>query len=169
MKTAVFIIAEKIFRDEEYLVPKDILEQAGIQVITASTVTDEAIGKLGLKVVPDILIQDVDIDILDGVIFIGGGGAAQYFDDSLAHQLASSAAKLGKVVGAICIAPVILANANLLKDKTATVFPDGSDVLIQQGAIYTGNPVEIDGNIITGNGPEAAQEFGEKLVSLLHL
>jgi protease I len=67
----------------------------------------------------------------------------------------------------ICIAPVILANAGLLKDKNATVFPDGIEKLQAGKAIYTGNIVEVDGRLITGCGPEAAEKFGNELVKLL--
>jgi protease I len=47
------------------------------------------------------------------------------------------------------------------------VYPDGAPILKEQGANYTGGTVEVDGRIITGNGPEAAQAFGEKLAQLL--
>jgi len=166
MKTVVLVIAEKIFRDEEYQVPKDILSKAGVKVITASTTTGEATGKLGLKVRPDILISSIDTDELDALIFIGGG-AEQYFHDPLAQRLAKEAAQKGKVYGAICIAPVILANAGLLKGKRATVFPSGLESLNRGGAVYTGGDVEIDGKLITGCGPTAAKEFGERLLGLL--
>lgn len=72
-----------------------------------------------------------------------------------------------KVLGAICIAPVILANAKVLEGKNATVFPDGADVLKQNGANYIDVNVIVDGKIITGNGPEAAEDFGRALVKLL--
>ena len=167
MKTVVLVIAEKIFRDEEYQVPKGILSKAGIKVVTASTTTGEATGKLGLKVRPDILVSQIDTDTLDALIFIGGGGAEQYFHDPLAHRLAREAAQKGKVYGAICIAPVVLANAGLLKGKRATVFQSGAKSLNNGGAIYTGGDVEVDGKLITGCGPEAANEFGERLVEML--
>lgn len=167
MKKAALIIAERTFRDEEYQVPKEVLQENGIEVVTASTTTNECIGKLGMKVTPDVLVSDLNVSELDALIFVGGGGSEQYFEDPTAHKLAQEAFDQGKVVGAICIAPVILANAGLLKGRTATVFPDGKDVLTEQGANYTGRPVEVDGRIITGNGPEAAREFGEKLVELL--
>lgn len=169
MKTVVLVIAEKIFRDEEYQVPKDILTKAGIKVITASTTTGEAIGKLGLKVRPDILVSQIEIEKLDALIFIGGGGASQYFNDPLAHRLAKEAEQKGKVFGAICIAPTILANAGLLQGRKATVFPsaDGIDALKRGGAMYTGSEVEVDGKLITGCGPEAAKKFGKRLLEML--
>ena len=58
--------------------------------------------------------------------------------------------------------PGDLANAGLLKGRTA-VYPDGAAIL-KTGANYTGGTVEVDGRIITGNGPEAAQ-FRRKLAS----
>ena len=76
------VIAEQQFRDEEYQVPKDILTAAGIEVVTASTTTEEAVGKLGLKVRPDLLVSDIKPDDYGVLVFVGGGGSAQYFDDA---------------------------------------------------------------------------------------
>jgi protease I len=39
--------------------------------------------------------------------------------------------------------------------------------LEDNGAIYEDKPVVIDGKIVTGNGPDAAQEFGETIKELL--
>jgi protease I len=36
-----------------------------------------------------------------------------------------------------------------------------------KGAKYTGKSVEVDGNIITGNGPDAAREFGRAIAKAL--
>ena len=167
MKTVALVIAAKTFRDEEYQVPKNILERAGFEVITASTTLGLAEGKLGLKVHPNILLPELAGKALDALIFVGGSGSSQYFEDKTAHELAWNFYNQGKIVGAICIAPVILANAGLLKDKKATVFPDGIEKLQTGGAVYTGNIVEVDGRIITGCGPEAAEKFGSELLRLL--
>lgn len=173
MKTVALVIAEQIFRDEEYEKPKEILEGKGIRVLTASTTLVKAFGKLGMVVKPDILVKDLRDQELDALIFIGGGGSSQYFNDETAHNVAKLFNKPGKVVGAICIAPVILANAGLLKGRKATVFPDGKDALKAGGAAYTGGQVEIDrsqpnqATVITGCGPEAATVFGEALAELL--
>lgn len=166
-KIVALVIAERTFRDEEYQIPKEILEKKGFKVLTVSTKLEKAIGKLGMTVKPDIVISDLINRSLDALIFIGGGGSSQYFKDSLAHQLARHFYDGGKIVGAICIAPVILANAGILKGKKATVFPDCVPDLKANGAIYTGNMVEVDGKIITGAGPEAAEAFGNRLVEML--
>lgn len=167
MKKVALVIAEQQFRDEEYQVPRDLLQEAGFEVLTVSTTTDTAVGKLGMKVNPDTLIQDLRPEELDALVFIGGGGSEQYFTDPVAHELAKAMVEQDKVLGAICIAPVILANAKVLEGKNATVFPDGADVLKQNGANYIDVNVIVDGKIITGNGPEAAEDFGRALVKLL--
>ncbi|MCL6589012.1 MAG: DJ-1/PfpI family protein [Firmicutes bacterium] len=172
-KVVALIIAEKNFRDEEYQTPKEMLEQAGVKVFTVSTSLKKAIGKLGMEAQPDLLISALDKQGLDALIFVGGGGSSQYFKDPTAHSLAWKFFNQGKIVGAICIAPVILAEAGILKGIKATVFPDGKNILEEKGAVYTGKMVEIDRTapsgaiVITGAGPEAAPEFGRELVKLL--
>jgi protease I len=166
-KTVAFVIAEKDFRDEEYQIPKEIMEKNGHKVKTVSTSLNQSIGKLGMKVKPDILITEVNNREIDALIFVGGGGSSQYFGDRRTHQLAEKVYDQGKIIGAICIAPVILARAGLLKGKKATVFPDGVKELENNGAVYTGALVEVEDGIITGSGPEAAEAFGNKLASML--
>ena len=75
------------------------------------------------------------------------------------------------MLSAICIAPVTLANSGVLKGKKGTVWTNEESKieqkLIDKGVNYTGKTVEIDGNIITANGPEAAEEFGKAIVNAL--
>lgn len=166
-KRVVMVIAQKNFRDEELEEPKTILQRNGISVTVASAAKRTAVGKLGAVVQPDAALADINAGDFDAVVFVGGGGAAQYFDDPAALGLAGAAYDACKVVAAICIAPVILARAGLLKGKRATVFPEDSDAIAAVGAQYTGKPVEVDGKIITANGPAAAGAFGTALVKAL--
>jgi len=73
----------------------------------------------------------------------------------------------GKVIGAICIAPSILANAGILSGKYATCFHSEEENLKKKGARVTGELVTQDSTLVTGRGPEAAQEFANKVLSLL--
>lgn len=167
MKKVVMIIAPDGFRDEELAQPKEVLERSGIQVKVASTSLKEAKGTLGAKVKPDILVSDISVKDFDAIIFVGGIGASQYWDDPLAHQLAEDAFNLNRVVAAICIAPVTLAKAGILKGKRATVWSSEAGQLKAEGANYTGRAVEKDGNIITASGPAAAREFAEEISKAL--
>ncbi len=164
MKKAVMIIAENDFRDEELFQPKEALENAGIEVKVASTTLNLARGMLGQAFKPQLLVKDINVRDFDAVIFVGGGGAVQYWDDPVAQQIAREAYNNGRIVGAICVAPVILARAGLLKGKRATVWEPDSGELISVGAKYSKSNVEKDGKIITASGPFAAREFGEELV-----
>lgn len=162
-KRVLFIIAFNIFRDEEYQIPREVLEEKGAQVEVASSRLGTCTGKLGLKVSSDTTIDQVDVNEYDIVAFIGGAGASEYFRNPVAHKIARAAVESRKVLGAICIAPATLANAGVLTGKRATVFSSEIEALNAGGAIYTGKSVEIDEKIITANGPEAAREFGEAL------
>jgi protease I len=122
---------------------------------------------LGAQVQPTLLLANVQAADYDAVVFIGGTGAQQYFHDPVAHALAQETAKQGKLVAAICIAPATLANAGLLKGKKATCWKSEAETLKKGGATYTGQPVEADGKIITGSGPQAAKEFGLALAKAL--
>ncbi|MCD6097411.1 DJ-1/PfpI family protein [bacterium] len=161
------IIAPNDFRDEEYLVPKRIFEEAGYEVVTFSETTAVSIGMLGAKVTPDKKLADLRPEEFDAVDFVGGVGSTFYWDDTVALKVASSAYERGKVVAAICLAPVILANAGLLSGKNATVFKSAKGKLIEKGAKYTAADVEVAGRIITGNGPSAAKKFAEAIIKAL--
>lgn len=163
----LMVIAQEGFRDEELTVPKALLEDRGYKVEVVSKALKEAKGMLGLRVKPDLTLKDVDLKKYKAVIFVGGVGVKEYFDDPLALKLAKEAVAQGKVLGAICLAPVILARAEVLKGKKATVWPSEAETLKKKGAEYTGKPVEIDGNIVTASGPEAAKAFAEKVLELL--
>uniref|UniRef100_A0A7V3JA10 DJ-1/PfpI family protein n=1 Tax=candidate division CPR3 bacterium TaxID=2268181 RepID=A0A7V3JA10_UNCC3 len=163
MAKVLLVIASKNFRDEEYARPKEILEGEGIEVKTASSRLGTISGKLGMEATADLLLGQVNIDDFDGIVFVGGPGAMEYFESETALNLARQAYAKKKIVAAICIAPSILANAGILKGKNATAFPSEIDNLKNKGANYTGESVTIDGNIITANGPEAAEEFGKRI------
>ncbi len=167
MKKVVMIIASQGFRDEELLQPKEIFEKNGIGVTIASTSLNVAKGILGARVKPDVLVQDVNINEFAAIIFVGGGGSSCYWNDPVAHKLAKEAYEAGKVVAAICIAPVTLANAGILKGKRATVWESEAGQLKAKGAQFTARPVEKDGNIITASGPNAAEGFAQAILEAI--
>ena len=166
-KKVLLVIAPKDFHDQEFSKPKEMLEAQGVKITVASSTTNTATGMYGKKVKPDVALKDAKATDYDAVVFIGGNGAAVYADDPQALSLAIEAQKHGKIIGAICIAPVILAKAGVLEGKKATVSPYGTGDLKKAGATCTGKNVETDGKIVTGKGPAAAESFGEALLQAL--
>ena len=166
-KRVVMIIAPEGFRDEELIEPQGILYDRGAEVKVASKSLETAKGMLGVQVKPDLLVSDIKAEDWDAIILVGGGGSSVYWDDSLLHSMLNEAVKQNKIVGAICIAPVTLANAGILAGKKATVYSSETQKLVDKGAECTGKDVERDGNVITASGPAAAKRFGEALAEAL--
>lgn len=166
-KKVLMVIAHEIFRDEEYLRPKEVLESAGIKVITASTSLEPATGKLGAMVNPDILLRESLAAEYDAIVFVGGSGSRSYFNDPVAHALAKSAVDNKKLLASICSATGILAQAGVIKGKNVTSFPAEAELIEKNGAHYTGKEIELDDRLITANGPAAAPAFGEAIRKML--
>lgn len=171
-KKVAMIIAFRDFRDAEFFVPKEILEGAGAEVVAVSTRKGLAIGADGGEVRVDVSLAEINPENFDAILFIGGPGALDHLDNQRSYDIAKETIEKGKILAAICISPLILANAGVLKGKKATVWSSPLDrnpirILKNGGAIYQNALVVVDGKIVTANGPEAAEEFGKKLVHLL--
>jgi protease I len=166
-KKVLMVVASNGYRDEEYEQPRAVLEAEGAKVTVASSTLKKAKGMLGGSCQPDVLLKDVNASDYDCVIFVGGTGATEYWNDAKAHDLAKEAAASGKVTAAICIAPVTLANAGLLTGKRCTVYSSEIEKVRAKGGHCTTMAVERDGNIITGSGPVAARDFGKKIVEAM--
>lgn len=168
-KRIVMIIAPQNFRDEELLYTREELELEGGDVTVASSATGTVTGMFGVTAKPDITLDQISVDDYDAIVFVGGSGSEAYFNNITAINIAQEAHSKNKLLTAICIAPSILANANLLQGKRATVWAGDKyiNILRTKGANYTGESVTQDGQIITANGPEAARQFGKTIVQNL--
>lgn len=173
-KKILMIVAPERFRDEEYQVPYGHLTKQGAQVTVASTKKGTATGMFGAKAEATVTVGEVKAVDYDAVVFVGGAGVPIVRADVKAVALAKEA-KDRPVLAAICWAPTILAKAGVLVGKKATVWK-GDDaeygtttdkVLQKHGAFFTGDEVTVDGNIVTANGPAAAQKFAEAIEKLL--
>lgn len=166
----LFVIAPDRYREEEFEVTEKILSESGIEYDVASTKTDICTGMMGGEQEATLKISDASVSDYDGLVLIGGLGARDFLwaDDDLC-KLTKEFGETGKIVAAICLAPVILARAGLLKERQATVFesPASVKLLEQGGASYVKIPVVSDMNIITANHPLAAEKFAEEILEKL--
>jgi len=163
----LFVIAHQGFRDEELATPKKILEEGGFAGVIASTDTSVAKGMLGAKVKPDLLISQANADDYVALVIVGGAGARTLWSDTTLIRLAGEFKEADKILGAICLAPVVFARAGILKGIDATCFSSVASELKAGGANYLTEDVVCRGKIVTASGPRAAEAFGHKLLSLL--
>lgn len=169
-KKILMVIAPDQFRDEELLLPWKIFEEAGAVVRVASKSKQECTGMLGAKVKPDLLISEANMSDYDAVVVVGGMGSPEYlWGDARLHALLVESNAARKVTAAICLSGAVLSRAGVLKGHCATVYktPESIREFEQGGVTYTGEPVTVDGHLITGQNPDAAKMFGEAIAEKL--
>ncbi|MCK4891211.1 MAG: DJ-1/PfpI family protein [Candidatus Pacebacteria bacterium] len=168
-KNVLFIIGSKSFRDEEYFIPFEILQKEGATITTASSIEGEVVGVEGGEARSTLTLKQINTKNFDIIIFVGGDGASEYFENNDAHKIIQEAVAKHKVLAAICIAPVILAKAGVLKGRKATVWSSlmnksGAKELKEAGCNVEDKRVVIDGKIVTADGPAVAKEFAEAII-----
>jgi len=169
---AVLVIAFQGFHDFEYQDIKEALEGFNIKTVTISSRIGEAIGKFGQSLNIEKTFSDIELDRFGAVVFVGGSGVTDYIDDDSVHQFVRQAIEKDKVLGAISLAPAILARAGVLKNKKATICSSQLDekiveILKQGQAEYINEAVVVDGSIITANGQMVTEDFSKKISELL--
>jgi protease I len=169
MANILMVVAQTGFRDEELMVPKEILEKAGHSVKVASITRGKAMGSRGAVVQPDMAAYEANPAFFDCIVIVGGPGSPALAESREVRSLVERANGMEKVVAAICLGPLTLAKAGVLSGKNATVFPDRPAIvaLRNSGAIYWTKPVVRDGNIVTADTPQNAGAFGDTLLEVL--
>jgi len=167
MKKAVIILTNG-FEEIEALSVVDILRRCEITVDVAGTEENLVEGAHGVKVVPDKHLNDVNIDDYDALILPGGApGYINLRKNEKVLDLVREAYEKKKLVAAICAAPVVLADAGILKGKKATIYPGMEKEIEKGGGEFIDDLVVHDGNIVTSRGPSTALLFGWKLAEIL--
>ncbi|MCX5645955.1 MAG: DJ-1/PfpI family protein [Phycisphaerae bacterium] len=168
--TVLLVVPPQGFQDEELLATKRGLEQAGAQVLLASTRMGLLTGMMGGTARADLLLNQANLDNFSAIVFIGGVGTIDYLNSPVVAGVVRQAAAKRKVLAAIGTAPSILAGAGALKGARATAYLSEQARLVQGGALYTGNAVEKDGLTVTATGVLAVTAFvrtiGEALAEM---
>lgn len=166
MKKAVIFLANG-FEDIEALATVDILRRGGVEV-TIAGVTDEIVtSSHNLKVVTDKKIDEIKAEDFDAVICPGGmPGASNLRDNQQVLEIVQKAYNSGKVVAAICAAPMVFERAEILKGKDFTMYP-GMENYAPSGKYNSSKLVVKDGSVITGAGPAATFEYAFEILANL--
>ena len=145
------------FEEVEGLTVVDMLRRLDITcdiVGKASEVT----GAHGITIKSDRLLEEIRSEEYSAVILPGGlPGATNLRDDEKVMSILKEMNNEGKILAAICAAPIALERAGVLEGKEFTAYPGVGENI--KGGKFKEELVVKDGNIITSRGPATSMEF----------
>jgi len=168
----LMVIAHNGFQPLEYSAPKQLLQKAGYTVETASDKSGTArAAYTNLTTHVDVTLENVQPEEYKAILFVGGPGCLGHLDNSLSYAIIKKAYEKNILIGAICLAPRILAASGILSGKKATGW-DGDNNLAKIFASHDvhyirNKKVVVDNNIITATDPTAAAAFGKAIIQAL--
>ncbi|MEN3748810.1 type 1 glutamine amidotransferase domain-containing protein [Sphingomonas sp. HF-S3] len=171
-RSHVLMIATDGFEQSELFDPRQALLDAGARVTLASLKTDpitgEQGGEKGKSITPDTTIDQVDPADYDALVLPGGvaNPDALRMNDRVVGII-RQVFDAGKPVAAICHAPWLLVEADVVKDRRVTSWPSIRTDLANAGATVLDEEVVVDGNLITSRKPDDIPAFNRAVIDAL--
>lgn len=154
------------FEEIEAVAVIDILRRAGVTVTVAGVGGQSVKGSHGIRIVCDRPIEACDPSSADAIVLPGGmPGAVNLGKNTHVTGAIHHMYEAGKLLGAICAAPTVLAAEGILDGRRATSHPAHADQMA--GCDYVEEPVVVDGTLITSRGAGTAVAFAAALVERL--
>jgi len=167
-KNSILIfLAANNFSEEEYLIIKRVFLKASKKIFITSDSNTICNGDNGMRVKGDIDFYNVNDKNFSTIVLIGGDGSKQYWDNETLWRIVKNFNASGKVVAAICSAPIILARAGLLSKIPATCWSEDKNELIKLGINYNDRSVIAEKGVITSDGPRSAEQFAETVLNMI--
>lgn len=154
------------FEELEVITIYTVLKRGGVDVKLIS-ITDklEVMGARGATLTANQNINDVNYEECEMIILPGGAlGANNLLDNVTVQEKLTDFNKKSKWIGAICAAPYVLGELNILEGKQATSYPGFESHL--KGALLSENKVVVSENIVTSRGPGTALEFSFAILTI---
>lgn len=169
MTNKVLILLADGFEELEFVAPFDILSRGNVAVVTASIHETTAVESARrLQVTADLLLADVCVSDYTMLILPGGGvGTQNLCKNGAVLQLVREFNSQGKIIGAICAAPMVLAAAGVIQNSKVTSFPSTEPDVAPYCKTYSHDQVVVDGKMITSRAAGTAAAFGFALLAQL--
>lgn len=164
MKRVAVLLAEG-FEEIEALTVVDIMRRAKVKCDMVGIETLSVIGSHNIEVKCDKVISE-NIKEYDLIVLPGGmPGSLNLKNSREVIDTVKYFNKNNKLIGVICAAPIVLAEANVISERNITSYPGYEEEL--KGCYYKEDEVVVDSNIITSRGPATAMSFSYKLLEIL--
>jgi len=162
MKKVLVPLADGVEEMEASIIV-DTLRRAKWEVITAGLKEGPVVASRDLKIIPDMMIDDVpDCDMI--IIPGGMGGVGNLRKDKRIIDIIKNIYTYG-FVAAICAGPLLLQDAGILEGKKITCHPAVEKQINTCEVIK--KKVVIDGNTITSQGPGTTFDFVLSIIELI--
>jgi protease I len=168
----ILIMATNRFEESELFGPRDILLGKGATVALASLDRDEIMATIhddpGRTITPDLTIAEARAEDYDALLLPGGvGNPDRLRTDAAAVALIRAFDAAGKPIGAICHAPWLLAEADVLRGRRATAWPSIRTDIRNAGATVVDEAAVTDGHLVTSRKPDDVPAFTAALIAAI--
>jgi len=147
------------FEEIEAVTILDILRRGHVSAGFVSVSGEkEVAGAHGISVLADIIFEEADYEACEMILLPGGmPGTKNLAAHGELMERIKEFDRQGKLLGAICAAPLVFSQAGILNGRKATIYP-GMEAAIGKAKAST-DRVVTDGHIITSRGPGTAMDF----------
>jgi protease I len=168
----ILIMATNRFEESELFGPREILLGKGAEVALASLDRGEIMATVhddpGRSIAPDPTIAEARAQDYDALLLPGGvGNPDRLRMDEAAVALIRAFDAAGKPIGAICHAPWLLAEADVLRGRRATAWPSIRTDIRNAGAEVVDEAAVTDGHLVTSRKPDDVPAFTAALIAAI--
>jgi protease I len=172
-KKRVAILATNGFEESELREPKNALIEAGADVDIVSLemgkIKSWSNGTWSNYYDVDKTLNEVSQADYNGLVLPGGVINPDLLRrEETAIDFIRSFFENHKPVAAICHAPWLLAEADVLKDRNVTSFSSIKTDIINAGANWSNKEVVVDEGLVTSRNPDDLPAFNAKLVEEIY-
>jgi protease I len=165
----IAILATNGFEQAELIEPRKALDEAGAKTVVIApkegTIRGWKMKNWGDEVRVDVTLDKADPDDYAALMLPGGVlNPDQLRLDQRAVQFVRSFFEQSKPVAAICHAPIMLIEANVLKGRYLTSWPSLKTDIVNAGGQWTDEKVVVDRSLVTSRKPDDIPAFNEKMI-----
>jgi protease I len=168
-KRVAFLMANEGVEQVEYFEPRKAVEQAGAGVDVVSTKSGQVQGFEHLDKAErwdvDRTTSEARADDYDAVVLPGGvANPDRLRRDQDAVRFLREFFAAGKPVGAICHAPWMLVEADVVDGRKVTSYPSVQTDIRNAGGNWVDEECVVDSGLVTSRKPDDIPAFNAKIV-----
>jgi protease I len=165
----VAVLATDGVEEVEYTQPREAVEAAGarVELVAPHSGHIQAMQHMdkGNAYLVERTLEEASPEQYDALLLPGGvANPDQLRTDPRAVEFVRAFMRSGKPVGAICHAPWMLVEADVVRGRTVTSWPSLRTDIANAGGTWVDEPVHADRGLVTSRKPADIPDFTKKVV-----